>query len=194
MISSIDGKVEFRGERFCVLSVSGVGYKVFSTGETLKKLPEKGGNVKLWTHLYVREDALELYGFINMAEMDLFETLIRVPGIGPKGALGVLSIAPVDTLKKAIASGDTSYLTRVSGIGRKTAEKIVLELKEKMAGRGVTVEAPELGEEADALETLVALGYSQREAREALSETPAGLVSAKERVKDVLKRLGRRNT
>ncbi len=189
MISSIEGKVEFAGERFCVLSVNGIGYKVFSTGETLKKLPEKGGNVKLWTHLYVREDALELYGFMNIAELDLFGTLIHISGIGPKGALGVLSIAPVDTLKKAIASGDTSYLTRVSGIGRKTAEKIVLELKEKMAGRGVTVEAPELKEEADALEALVALGYSQQEARAAFSEIPSGLVDAEKMVKEALKRL-----
>lgn len=191
MISSVDGKVEFRGERFAVVDVNGVGYKIFTTQETLEKLPQKGGEVKLWTHLYVREDALELYGFLQMAELDLFTTLIQVPGIGPKGALGVLNIAPVDTLKKAIASGDTSYLTRVSGIGRKTAEKIVLELKDKMAGRGVTVDAPELKEEADALEALVSLGYSQREAREALSAVPQEVTSVEKRVKEALKKVGR---
>lgn len=192
MISCLEGKVEFKGERFSIVSVGGVGYKVFVGPETLEKLPQKGGDVKLWTHLYVREDALELYGFLNFAELDLFETLIHVPGIGPKGALGVLAIAPVDTLKKAIAAGDTSYLTRVSGIGRKTAEKIVLELKEKMAGRGVTVEAPELKEEADALEALISLGYSQREAREALSQVPAEIISVERRVKEALRRLGRK--
>lgn len=192
MLSSVEGKIEFKGERFCVLNVGGVGYKVFTTQETLKKIPEKGSNVKLWTHLYVREDALELYGFLSFAELDLFETLIHVPGIGPKGALGVLAIAPVDTLKKAIAAGDTSYLTRVSGIGRKTAEKIVLELKEKMAGKGVLVEAPELKEEADALEALVSLGYSQREAREALQQIPEEVKSIEKRIQGALKKLGGR--
>src|SRR3989338_2952272 len=126
MISIIEGTIEFKAQQSVVVkTVSGVGYKIFAPEETLHKIPEKGASVKLWTHLYVREDALELYGFIHFAELELFETLIGISGIGPKGALGVLGIAPVDTLKKAIATGDTSYLTRVSGIGRKTAEKIV---------------------------------------------------------------------
>lgn len=190
MISVVEGRIEFRGEKFVVLNVGGVGYKVFVGPGTLEKLPQKGGDVKLWTHLYVREDALELYGFLTFAELEFFETLIHVPGIGPKGGLGILGIAPLDTLKKAIAAGDTSYLTRVSGIGRKTAEKIVLELKEKMAGCGITVEAPELKEEADALEALVSLGYSQKEAREALGKVPQEITSAEKRVKEALKRLG----
>src|SRR3972149_731215 len=167
MISFVEGTIEFKAEKFVIINVAGIGYKVFSNPEILSKISEKGANVKLWTHQYVREDALELYGFLHFAELELFETLITISGIGPKGALGVLEIAPVDTLKKAIASGDTSYLTRVSGIGRKTAEKIVLELKDKMLGKGVfSVDAPELREEADALDALVQLGYSQREARE----------------------------
>lgn len=192
MISLLEGKIELKGEKFAIINVAGVGYRVFAGLETLQKIPEKGSNVKLWTFQSVRENALELYGFLHFAELELFETLLSVPGIGPKGGLGVLNIAPVDTLKKAIAAGDTSYLTRVSGIGRKTAEKIVLELKEKMAGRGVTVEAPELKEEADALEALVSLGYSPREAREALAQIPSEIVSVEKRVKEVLKKMGKR--
>ena len=192
MISLVEGKIEFKGEKYLVVNVSGVGYKIFAIPDALIKLPEKGEGVKLWTHLYVREDAPELYGFLSIAELDLFETLIHISGIGPKGALGVLAIAPVDTLKKAIASGDTSYLTRVSGIGRKTAEKIVLELKDKMAGRGVSVDAPELKDEADALEALISLGYSQREAREALARVPEEIKSVEKRVKEALKNLGGR--
>ncbi len=192
MIAYLEGKIEFKGMKYVVVNVGGIGYKIFVGRETLQKIPEKGQNAKVWTHTYVREDALELYGFLQYAELELFDTLLGVPGIGPKGGLGVLGIAPVDTLKKAIASGDTSYLTRVSGIGRKTAEKIVLELKEKMAGRGVTVEAPELKEEADALEALVSLGYSQREAREALSGVPKEIASAEKQVKEALKKLGGR--
>lgn len=193
MISFLDGVVEFKGAKLVILKTDGgVGYKVFCSEETLHKIPEKGDPVKLWTHLHVREDALQLYGFLHYAELELFEILISVSGIGPKGGLGVLNIAPVDTIKKAIAAGDTSYLTRVSGIGKKTAEKIVLELKDKMAGKGVDIYAPELKEEADALEALESLGYSQREAREALQDVPREIASAEQRVKAALKKLGKR--
>ncbi|OGZ98603.1 MAG: Holliday junction DNA helicase RuvA [Candidatus Sungbacteria bacterium RIFCSPHIGHO2_02_FULL_47_11] len=192
MISFLDGTIEFKGEKFVIVNVGGVGYRIFVGPETFQKIPQKNSSVKLWTHQYIREDAVELYGFLSYAELDFFETVIHISGIGPKGGLGILGIAPIDTLKKAIAAGDTSYLTRVSGIGRKTAEKIVLELKDKMAGRGVSVEAPELKEEADALEALVSLGYSQREAREALAAVPKEIVSVEKRVGGALSRLGRR--
>lgn len=175
-----------------VVNVNGVGYKVFIGPETLRRIPEKSGNVKIWSHQYVRENALELYGFLNYAELELFETLIEISGIGPKGALGILAVAPVDTLKKAIASGDTSYLTRVSGVGRKTAEKIVLELKEKLAGKGVTVTAPELREEADALEALVSLGYNQQEARAALSGVAVEITSVAKKVREALKKIDKK--
>lgn len=190
MIALLEGKLEFKGQKFVVVSVSGVGYKIFVAAETLNKLPEKNQAVKLWTHQHVRENALELYGFLSFAELDMFETLIHVSGIGPKGALGVLSIAPIDTLKKAISTGDTSYLTRVSGIGRKTAEKIVLELKDKMSGSS-DVSAPELREEADALDALVSLGYSRKEAKDALQEIPKEILSAEEKLKQALKKLGK---
>ena len=177
----------------------GVGYKVFCSEGTLNKIPEKvdevnperSREIKVWTHQYVREDTNELYGFLHFSELEFFELLLGISGIGPKSALGVMAVAPVDTLRRAIAAGDTSYLTRVSGVGRKTAEKIVLELKDKMAGRGVTVEAPELKEDMDAMEALVALGYSQREARDALSVVPQNILSAEKRIKEALRRLGR---
>lgn len=202
MIGSLDGTIEFGAEKFILLGVHGVGYKVFCGAGTLEKMPEKGTSVKLWIHYHVREDSHELYGFFHYAELDLFELLIAISGIGPKGALGILNIAPIDTLKKAIAAGDTSYLTRVSGIGKKIAEKVILELREKMSGRGVSVDAPELRHEADALEALMGLGYSQREAREALAvsgtqtdvgedESEAG--SVEERVKRALRSLGKRS-
>lgn len=175
-----------------MVKAGGIGYKIFVGPETIRKSPEKGETIKLWTHQYVREDALELYGFLHYAELELFELLISISGIGPKGGLGVLAIAPVDTLKKAIAAGDTSYLTRVSGIGKKMAEKIVLELKEKLAGRGVSIEAPELKDEADALDAMMALGYTQREAREALGQVSSEIQSVEKRVRAALKKLGER--
>lgn len=192
MISRLVGTVELKGEKSVVVDVGGVGYRVFMSGETLRKLPEKGGLVKVWTHQYVREDSLELYGFLEYAELDFFQVLIGISGIGPKGGLGILSVASVDTIKKAIAAGDTSYLTRVSGIGRKTAEKIVLELRDKFVSKGISIEAPELQEEADALDALVALGYTPREARETLDRVPRDLEGAERRVKAALKEFGRR--
>lgn len=191
MIAFVEGTVELKTEKFAVIRVGEIGYQVFCGADTLQKISERGGGVKLWTHHHVREDSEDLYGFFHYAELEFFEMVITIPGIGPRGALGILAIAPVDTLKRAIAAGDTSYLTRVSGVGRKTAEKVVLELKDKMAGKGVTVEAPELKEEADALDALVALGYSQREAREALSQVPSDIPNVSQRVKEALRKLGK---
>lgn len=193
MIGFLEGKIEFKGEKFAVINVGGVGYNVFFSSENLKKVPEKGEDVKIWTHEYVREDKIELYGFLTRAELEFFELLIGISGIGPRGALGVMSLAPVDTLKRAIGAGDTSYLTRVSGIGRKTAEKIVLELKDKMSGRGASIDAPELKDDADALDALISLGYSREEARRALLATPHGAEGIEKRVTAALKILGRKN-
>ena len=191
MIAFVEGKVEIIGEKFAILSAGGVGYKIFISQETSQKIPQKGHTVKLWTYQNVREDALELYGFLNLNELDLFETLIGVSGVGPKTALAILGMGATDNLRRAIAAGDSSYLTRVSGIGRKTAERIIVELKDKMAGRGVTIEAPELKEEMDALDALASLGYSQREAREALARLPKEIVGTERKIKEVLKRLGK---
>lgn len=191
MIAFVEGAIALKGERFVVVDAGGIGYRLFVSAETLRKIPEKGQKIKLFTHLYQREDTQELYGFLTFAELEFFEMLIQISGIGPKSGLGIMAVAPLDTLKKAIAVGDTSYLTRVSGIGRKTAEKIVLELREKMAGKGVSsVAAPELKEEADALDALVSLGYTQSEAREALSVVPKEVRDASGRVKEALRRLG----
>lgn len=191
MIIAIDGTNEFIGEKFVVIKTSeGIGYKLFVSEETLRKIPEIGKKVKLWTHQYVRENEISLYGFYSYAELDFFEKLIGISGIGPKGALAVLGVAPVDTLKKAIAAQDTSYLTRVSGIGRKIADKIVLELKDKMAGKGVVLEAPELKNEADALDVLIALGFSQKDARDALLLVSPQVTSVEEKVREALKMSG----
>ena len=191
MIIFLDGSVAFQGEKFVVITTNGVGYKVFVSAETLEKIQEKRASVRMWTHEHIREDARDLYGFLHYAELDFFELLLGVSGIGPKGALGILGTASLDTLKKAIAADDTSYLTRVSGIGRKTAQKIVIELREKLAGRGVMLEAPELQEEADAMEALVTLGYSSKEARDALAGVSDNIRSAQKRIAEALKRLGR---
>lgn len=188
MIITLQGEMAFRAGRFFIIDVKGVGYKVFAGPETLQKLTQKSGEVKVFTSLYVRETALELYGFLTFAELELFETLNAVPGVGPKTALGILGVGSIDMLKKAIASGETNYMTKVSGIGRKTAEKIVVELREKM-GKGIE-KSEEFQEEEDALEALRSLGYSLREARDALAKVPQDVKGARSRIRSALNNLG----
>jgi Holliday junction DNA helicase RuvA len=188
MIASLAGTLAFRGTKYLIVEVGGVGYKVSTSLETAKTLPKKGERVELFTHLAVRETALELYGFSTMAELEMFEMLISISGIGPRSALGVLSVAPLDSLKRAIASGETAYLTKISGIGRKTAEKIMLELKDKLGGvDGVVLS----NEETDALDALIALGYNAREAREVLHKLPRDIESIDGKLKEALKLLGK---
>ncbi|NTV44820.1 MAG: Holliday junction branch migration protein RuvA [Candidatus Yonathbacteria bacterium] len=190
MIAQLTGTTSFAGQSYVIMDVHGVGYKIFTTPETI--LGIGGDLITLHTHLAVRENAMDIYGFRTRAELEFFELLITISGIGPKSALGILSMAPVDTLKKAISSNDTSYLTKVSGIGKKNAEKIVLELRDKLTG-GAFVEVSEAGlrEETDALEALQSLGYSMSEAREALKEVPADVIGTNKRLSEALKRLGR---
>jgi Holliday junction DNA helicase RuvA len=193
MIARLTGKIIEIGEKYVVIDVSGVGYKVFCASDTLAQLSEDS-QVSLHTYLAVREDALDLYGFGSLQEKNFFEMLITVSGIGPKSALGILSTTSIDTLAQAISTGDTSYLTKVSGIGRKTAEKIVLELRDKM--RAHTSETKEtsgtLRVESDIIEALKALGYSQNEARDALKEIPQEISGTNARIKEALKILGKK--
>jgi len=192
MISRLSGTVVDLTEKYTILDVSGVGYKIFCSTDTLATL-SLDTLASLHTHLAVREDALDLYGFSNAGELHFFELLISVSGIGPKSALGILGIASTDTLKKAIATGDTGYLTKVSGIGRKTAEKIVLELRDKLrAHAGSKESGGALRAESDVIEALKALGYSGNDARDALKEIPAEVTGTNARIKEALKILGQK--
>jgi len=185
MIGQLTGKIVRRGERFVILDVGGVGYKVFVSSETISQLKKEVGLITLLTHLVVREDALDLYGFSHQAELDFFELLINISGVGPKSALSILSLAPPETLRKAISSNNISYLTQVSGIGRKMAEKIVLELRDKIGA--LESEGVGLAEEAEAIMAMEALGYSTREAREALKKVPTEITETSEKIKEALK-------
>lgn len=188
MIGSLKGFVEFSGINHFIINVSGVGYKVFATLDTIRALGGKNEAVTVWTYLAVRENALDLYGFSERAELELFELLVTIPGIGPKSALGILSVASPDTLKNAISSGDSSYLTKVSGIGKKNAEKIIVELRDKL-GSIVNIDEADvsLKKETEALAALEALGYSLRDARDALKDVGDG--TTEEKLKQALKKL-----
>jgi len=188
MISQITGKIILKTEKYVVAEANGIGYKIFATSELLNTT-KMDQQAKIWTYLAVRENALDLYGFSNKEELDFFELLITISGVGPKTALGILNVATVGSLRKAISTGETAHLTKVSGIGKKVADKIVLELKGKL-GEYEEV-ALGLKEEIDALEALKSLGYSHKESREALKEIDASLKTTSERVKAALKHLGK---
>lgn len=188
MIGTLRGTVTYIADRFAVIDVGGVGYLVHTSMETLGRLHE-GNPIALWTHLSVREDALDLYGFIDKSEKEFFELLLGVSGIGPRSALGILSLAPPEILRKAILSNNTEYLTSVSGIGRKSAEKIIIELKDKL-GKLAEHEANELSATGDTVEALKALGYSARQAREAVQKLPSDITDAGDQIKEALKILG----
>ena len=169
MISYLEGKVRHKEGRFVVVDVGGVGYKVFSTETVLSNL-KNGSAASLWTYLAVRENALDLYGFREKEVLDFFELLIGISGIGPKTALGVLNVATVKTLRQAVSTSDISYLTKVSGIGKKIAEKIILELRDKFDAEEFSGTEDNLQNEADVVEALKSLGYQERDAREALKK------------------------
>ncbi len=188
MIYLLKGIIESSTEKHVILDVGGVGYKVYISGNTFKNLPKKGEKIKLYTHLYLRENIMELYGFLNPEDLEIFELLIAISGIGPKGALNVLAVVSIDTLKKAIVSEESSILTKVSGIGEKMAEKIILELKNKISDEFL---GKEVSVASEAIDALMGLGYKLKEAREVLKKVPKEIESVEDRVREALKLLGK---
>lgn len=173
MIGRLHGKLLEKNPPQILIDVSGVGYEVDVPMSTFCNLPEVGGELTLHTHFVVREDALLLYGFATLAERAVFRALIKISGVGPKIALALLSGITVDQLKDAVDRGETGLLTKVPGIGKKTAERLVLELKDKLAGTGAaTAAVPTSGARADVAAALIALGYSEREAAAATKKLP----------------------
>ena len=169
----LHGKLLEKNPPQILIDVSGVGYEVDVPMSTFCNLPEVGGELTLYTHFVVREDAELLYGFATLAERAVFRALIKISGVGPKIALALLSGITVDQLKDAVDRGETGLLTKVPGIGKKTAERLVLELKGKLAGTGAaTAAVPTSGARADVAAALIALGYSEREAAAATKKLP----------------------
>lgn len=187
MIAHLSGTVLVIRPNCLVLDVNGVGYKVSASPATLA-LAKIGAPLSLSIYTAVRDDAIDLYGFPNESELSLFELLLTVSGVGPKTAIGVVGGATAETIQEGIASGDPAYLSKMTGVGKKLAEKIVVELKDKMgdlgaAGTGAT------GGAATAVEALAALGYSESDARNAVSKLDRSL-STEEIVRQALKALG----
>ena len=192
MIARLEGIIVHSTDKFLIIDVSGVGYKLYVTTEALAS-SLLGDHASFWVHTAVRENSIDLYGFKNTNEMSFFELLLDVSGIGPRSALSILAIAPIDTLKCAIATGDTGYMNKVSGIGKKTAEKIIIELRDKLQDYKEDDDTPSsLRDESDILGALKSLGYSQNEARDALKQVPSTTIGTNARVKEALQVLGKR--
>lgn len=184
MIGTLEGTISHFDNRSILVELGGVGYKVLITQNFLAQIKE-GEKTKIWTHLVARENAMELFGFENKETLDFFELLITVSGIGPKTALNILNIASAKTIKEAVSMGDINHMTKVSGIGKKIAEKIIVGLRDKIDKEQKTSES--LQGDVDVLEALKSLGYSVNESREALKEIPPDIQETTEKIKEALK-------
>jgi len=201
MIYSVSGKLVLKSNNFVVIETGGLGLKLLVGERTIKTLPPAasgaggiGGSanannerdVKLFSYLHVRENGMELYGFVREEELVYFEMLISVSGVGPKSALAILDVAPLEELSAAIKEGRPDLLTRASGIGRKTAERVIVELRTKVqsAKSGLVVEKMET--DADLIEALSNLGYRREDARVALGKVEAKVHGIEARLKAAL--------
>ena len=192
MIAGLHGKLESVGSDWAIIDVGGIGFQVYMPTSTLSTLGAIGEEVKLYTHLHLREDNATLYGFASTDELGLFQSLIGVSGLGPKLALAMLSAMSVEKLTMAIATGSTDLLTVTPGIGKKMAERLILELKEKIGAGWITTPAAQLAQEnTDVLAALTSLGYSVAEANRAVATIPPSSdLSLEERIKQALQYFG----
>jgi holliday junction DNA helicase RuvA len=194
MIHFISGALKAKNANHIVVEVGGVGFKIFPSRTVYDNLPSIGEKLELSAFLYVREDALELYGFTSDQELHLFEKLNSISGIGPKSALGILGITSADRLIAAIQEGKAELLTKVSGVGRKTAERIVLELKDKLKKEKAPHLVSLMESDVELEETLVSLGYTKRQAQDAIAKINPEVVGFKNRLKEALKNSKKTNS
>lgn len=190
MIGRIAGKLIAKHPPQVVVDVHGVGYELDVPMSTLYQLPATGADVVLLTHLLVREDAQQLFGFATESERGVFRQLLKISGVGARTALSVLSGMSVADLRDAVGRQDSGRLTKVPGIGKKTAERLLLELKDKLDVAVIAVRSESDGAESDVVHALVALGYSDKEARFAVANLESGL-SVTEGIRHALKALSK---
>jgi len=188
MIASLHGKLESVGSDGAIINVGGIGFRVYMPTSTLSTLGKIGEEVELHTYLHLREDNAALYGFASTDELGLFQNLISVSGLGPKLALAMLSAMNIERLTMAIATSSADLLTEIPGIGKKMANRLILELKEKIGAGWITTPAVQLAEEnAEVVAALTSLGYSVSEATRAVASLPPdSKLSLEDKVKQAL--------
>jgi Holliday junction DNA helicase RuvA len=189
MIAQVRGDVVQTGDRWAVIEVHGIGYQVYVTQPALVVLGHARENVLLFTHMAVREDAITLFGFLHQSELEMFRILIGVSGIGPQTAMNLLSQIGIEEFAIAILNDDEKALTRISGIGAKSAKRLILELRDKMKSVSRLLAAGEAGRVSpavnDAISALISLGFAEKESREAVMAASPGAKSAS--VQDLIK-------
>ena len=199
MFYSLTGKIIYKDDQIVAISCGGVGFKCFTTRNSMGKLSLSAGDVTLFTHLNVREDALDLFGFATKEELEAFKLLISVSGVGPKAALAILSELTPDSFAVAVASGDSKAITAANGVGPKLAQRVIMELKDKIGSVSFISEesstistavnaANTMSNTSEAIAALVALGYSQTEASLAVSKLAPDL-SVDELIRGALKNM-----
>jgi Holliday junction DNA helicase, RuvA subunit len=193
MIATLEGILEYQGVDSAIIKVGGIGFQVHVPASTLSELGAIGDKVSLYTHLHVKEDNISLYGFASGEELALFKNLISVSGIGPKAALSLLSALNPEQLTMAITSDNANLISQVPGIGKKTASRIVIDLKGKVEREWEGAAMPLAPENTDAIAALTTLGYSLREATQAISSLPnSPELSLEEKVRMALQQLSSR--
>lgn len=191
MIYSLSGNLLAKRDGFLVLGIGGLALEVKIPFYVLKSLPDIGKPVKIFTYLHVREDVLELYGFASEEERQFFKMLISISGIGPKSALGIMGVEKLENLKAAISEGRSELLIKASGVGKKTADRVVLELRGKLEQEGAKKIVGLMESDQDIIEALANLGYTKGQARDVLNKVDSKITKMEERVKEALKLLKR---
>ena len=195
MISFIKGYVAETTENSVILETDSIGYEIFMTGTAIEETSRMQDKIKIYTYFHVREDTMQLYGFLSRDDLEMFRLLLNVNGIGPKAAMGVLAAITADELRFAVLSDDVKTISRAPGIGKKTAQRLVLELKDKveeteLTGTSVSPRVAQQGPEAEAIAALVSLGYGASEAAQAISKVAGQTEKADEMIFLALKSLG----
>lgn len=185
MIFSLTGKIIYKGENFLVLEIGNIGYQVF-INESLLKKAKISENLKIFTYLYTREETQELYGFMTVEELEFFKKLLAISGVGPRIAQGILSLGQISEIKKAIQEGQVNFLTKISGVGKKTAERIIVELRGKFEA---IFQKPKISDR-QLITALSKLGYKHFEIKEIIGEIPPEVEGLENRLKYALKILG----
>jgi len=197
MIAHLSGTILYKEPKYAIIQTNGVGYKVSMTEKDLE-VARLGEHISVWVYTAVREDAIDLYGFILKESREMYDHLLTVSGVGPKTALSILNAAGHERIREAVVTGEISYLTSISGVGKKAAEKIVLELKGKIGalegvgadgGYASTSLSPTGQSDIDTIEALKSLGYTHKEAKEALEKLGADMRAkdTSEKIKALLK-------
>lgn len=185
MIAFLKGNIILKKDKFIILEVNGVGYKVFLSHQTLSRIPEKAESLNLFCYHNIKEDASDLYGFFTYDELEFFEILMDIRGVGPKAALEISILGPLDRIKQKILAQDESVFAGIHGIGDKKAKTIILELTGKINS---FAKSKPSSDEAEA--ALAQLGFTKQQAKDALSKIPSSIKNSEERIREALKNLG----